>query len=56
LLRNRVLVTHGALATGRVKIIGSNGQILLGRQYAGRQVPVEEREPGVWLIRTANLK
>jgi hypothetical protein len=38
-------------AAGSIKIIGSNGQISLGRQYAGRRVLVEEQEPGVWLIR-----
>jgi hypothetical protein len=36
-----------------VKIVGSNGQISLGKEFAGRQVLVEEREPGVWLVRTA---
>jgi hypothetical protein len=36
-----------------VKVIGANGQISLGKDYAGRQVLVEEREPGVWFIRTA---
>ena len=36
-----------------VKVIGVNGQISLGKQYAGRQVVVEEQEPGVWLVRTA---
>lgn len=38
-----------------VKTIGSNGQISLGKQFAGRQVLVEEYEPGVWLIRTATI-
>jgi hypothetical protein len=38
-----------------VKIIGANGQISLGKQFAGRQVLVEEHEPGVWLIRTATV-
>jgi hypothetical protein len=38
-----------------VKVIGSNGQISLGKQFAGRQVLVEEYEPGVWLIRTATV-
>jgi hypothetical protein len=42
-------------ATAAVKIVGSNGQISLGKQYAGRQVLVEEREPGVWLVRTATV-
>jgi hypothetical protein len=38
-----------------VKVIGTNGQISLGKQFAGRQVLVEEHEPGVWLIRTATV-
>ena len=38
-----------------VKIIGANGQISLGKQFAGRQVLVEEREPGIWLVRTATV-
>jgi hypothetical protein len=38
-----------------VKLVGANGQISLGKQYAGRQVLVEEREPGVWVVRTATV-
>lgn len=38
-----------------VKVIGANGQISLGKQFAGRQVLVQEQEPGVWLIRTATV-
>jgi len=38
-----------------VKVVGSNGQISLGKEFAGRQVLVEERAPGVWLIRTAKV-
>lgn len=38
-----------------VKVVGANGQISLGKQYAGRQVLVEEREPGVWIVRTATV-
>lgn len=38
-----------------VKVVGTNGQISLGKQFAGRQVLVEEREPGVWMIRTATV-
>jgi hypothetical protein len=51
-------VRHGGdklPASGDVKVIGTNGQISLGKQFAGRQVLVEEREPGVWLIRTATV-
>jgi hypothetical protein len=36
-----------------VKVVGANGQISIGKSYAGRQVLIEEREPGVWLVRTA---
>ena len=38
-----------------VKVVGINGQISLGKQYAGRQVLVEEQGSGVWLIRTATV-
>ena len=44
-----------ATATPSVKVVGANGQISLGKQFAGRQVLVEEREPGVWMIRTATV-
>jgi hypothetical protein len=38
-----------------VKLVGVNGQISLGKEFAGRQVLVEEQEAGVWLIRTATV-
>ncbi|MCP9914873.1 hypothetical protein KBZ13_00070 [Cyanobium sp. ATX 6F1] len=38
-----------------VKLVGANGQISLGKQYAGRPVLVEEREPGVWIVRSATV-
>jgi hypothetical protein len=38
-----------------IKLVGSNGQISLGKQYAGRHVLVEESEPGVWIVRTATV-
>jgi hypothetical protein len=40
---------------GSVKLVGANGQISLGKQFAGRQVLVEEQAPGVWLVRTATV-
>ena len=43
------------MSTPTVKVIGANGQISLGKQFAGRQVLVEEQETGVWLIRTATV-
>ena len=44
-----------AESAASVKVIGTNGQISLGKQFAGRQVLVEEQGPGVWLIRTATV-
>jgi len=41
--------------TSSIKVIGANGQISLGKRFAGRQVVVEEQEPGVWLVRTATV-
>jgi hypothetical protein len=38
-----------------VKVVGANGQISLGKQFAGTTVLVEEREPGVWLVRSATV-
>lgn len=35
-----------------LKVVGANGQISLGKEFAGQQVQVEMREPGVWLVRT----
>ena len=43
------------LSQSSVKVIGANGQISLGKQFAGRQVLVEESEPGVWMVRTATV-
>ena len=38
-----------------VKTVGNNGQISIGKQFAGRQVLIEEPEPGVLMIRTATV-
>lgn len=38
-----------------VRTIGSSGQISLGKEYAGKQVLIEEIEEGVWLIKTAKV-
>jgi len=38
-----------------VKVIGASGQISLGKEFAGRQVLVEEAEPGVWTVRIATV-
>ena len=38
-----------------VKTIGASGQISLGKQYAGKTVTIDEVEPGVWWIKTAQV-
>lgn len=49
------MATQADTSQPMVKVIGSNGQISLGKRYAGRQVLVEESEPGVWIVRTATV-
>ncbi len=44
-----------ASSQASLKVVGANGQISLGKQFAGRHVLVEEREPGVWIVRTATV-
>ena len=39
----------GTTLAPAVKVVGANGQITLGKQYAGRQVLVEQSEPGLWI-------
>ena len=38
-----------------VKVVGSSGQISLGKKYAGRTVIVDQLEEGVWMIKTAQV-
>lgn len=45
----------GTIQAASVKVVGANGLISLGKQFAGRQVLIEEQEVGVWLIRTATV-
>lgn len=44
-----------AARSAALKVVGSNGQISLGKKFAGRHVLVEESEPGVWIVRTATV-
>lgn len=38
-----------------IKLVGINGQISIGKQHAGRRVLIEQSEPGVWMVRTAQV-
>ena len=37
----------------KAKIVGTSGQISIGKQYASQQVLIEDIEPGEWRIQTA---
>lgn len=34
-----------------VKSVGRNGQITLGKEFAGRLVMIEQSAPGVWMLK-----
>jgi hypothetical protein len=36
-----------------VKQVGASGQISLGKEFAGRTALIDNTEPGVWVIKTA---
>ncbi|MCL6633772.1 MAG: hypothetical protein K6T63_14215 [Alicyclobacillus herbarius] len=36
---------------GVIKTVGSNGQISLGKEYAGKLVWLDEIEPGVFIVK-----
>lgn len=38
-----------------IKVVGKSGQISLGKEYAGRKILLEEKEPGYWIIRTGEF-
>lgn len=38
-----------------IKTISANGQILPGKEYAGRNVLVEQIESGVWIIKVGEF-
>lgn len=38
-----------------VKTIGKSGQISLGKEFAGRQVLVDEVEAGVWMMKLGDF-
>jgi hypothetical protein len=48
---SRLMRSQSTEAPLPIKMVGANGQISLGKEFAGQQVQVEQREPGVWLVR-----
>ena len=41
------MISHHA----QVKVIGINGQVSLGKEFAGKMVVVEQVEKGTWIIK-----
>lgn len=35
----------------QIKTIDSNGQIILGKEFAGEKVLIDSPEPGVWIVK-----
>ncbi|TAK75297.1 MAG: hypothetical protein EPO11_05655 [Gammaproteobacteria bacterium] len=38
-----------------VKIIGANGQISLGKEFAGKTVLIDQVSPGTWIIKSGEF-
>jgi len=38
-----------------IKTVDSNGQILLGQKFAGRNILIDEIDIGVWLLKTGEF-
>lgn len=34
-----------------IKTVGSNGQISIGKEFAGKLVMIDQLEPGVWIMK-----
>lgn len=39
----------------QVKVIGANGQVSLGKEFAGKMVLIELVEDGTWIIKTGEF-
>jgi hypothetical protein len=39
------------MAQQSIKVIGNNGQLSLGKEFAGKTVLIEQVDPGTWVIK-----
>ena len=39
----------------QVKVIGGNGQLSLGKEFAGQMVLIDHLDTGIWLIKTGEF-
>jgi len=40
---------------GQVKVVGTNGQLSLGKAFAGQMVLVDQLDKGTWIIKTGKF-
>jgi len=45
----------GTVKSGIIRTVGSNGQISLGKEYAGKLVWLHEIEPGVFMLKIGDF-
>jgi len=50
-----MILVYRRTSMATVKTIGRSGQIVLGKEYAGRSVLVNQVEPGVWIIKVGEF-
>lgn len=41
--------------TQQVKVIGANGQVSLGKEFAGRMILVDQIDEGTWIIKSGEF-
>ena len=43
------------MASQQVKIIGANGQVSLGKEFAGKMVLIDQVDHGTWIIKSGEF-
>lgn len=41
-------------STSTIRLLGANGEVALGKEYAGHVVAIEEVEPRVWVVKVGD--
>lgn len=39
------------MAESRTSVVGAEGEVALGKKYAGHAVEIKELEPGTWIVK-----
>jgi hypothetical protein len=43
------------MLASQVKVVGTNGQLSLGKQFAGKMVRIDQVDEGTWLIKSGEF-